>query len=126
MVITSEPDVKPSGESSVGSSQMLKLFEISKVFEGEAKLLKIVYISKVHCGLSCSIQNETHGRHSVTKTLERLISLGKVVANRARNRSIFRMIDQEILSTPGRLSSPWKLCHVRFRLKGTIHHSQNE
>lgn len=62
MVITSELDVKPSGESSVGSSQMLKLFEISKVFEGEAKLLKIVYILKVHCGLSCSIQNETHGR----------------------------------------------------------------
>lgn len=77
MVITSGPDVKPSGESSVGSSQMLKLFEISKVFEGEAKLLKIVYISKVHCGLSCSIQNETHGRDSGTQTLERLISLGR-------------------------------------------------
>ena len=125
MVLTSEPDVKPNGEFSVGSSQMLKLFEISKVFEGEAKLLKIFYISEVHCGLSCSIQNETKGRNSRTKTLKRLISLGEVVANRTRNGSMCRIIDQEILSTPGRLSSPWKLCHVSFRLQGTIHHSQN-
>ena len=80
MVLTIEPDVKPNGEFSVGSSQMLKLFKISKVFEGEAELLKIVYISEVHCGLSCSIQNETKGRNSGTKTLKGLISLGEVVA----------------------------------------------
>ena len=104
---------------------MLKLFKILKMFEGEAKLLKIVYISEVHCGLSCSIQNEMECRNSGTKTLKRLISLGEVVANRARNGSVCRIIDQEILSRPGRLSSSWKLCHVSFRLQGTIHHSQN-
>ena len=35
---------------------MLKLFEMLEGFEGEAKPVKIVYISEVHCCLRCSTQ----------------------------------------------------------------------